>query len=63
VCTSPRHQIQQDDPARAIIGFARQHEVTQILIGPIHSSWPHIAVGGRVLTGGPLSLLVLACIA
>ena len=43
------HEIQQDDPARAIIGFARQHEITQILIGPIHRSWPHIAVGGRIV--------------
>ena len=43
------HEIQQDDPARAIIGIARQHEITQILIGPIHRSWPHIAVGGRIV--------------
>ena len=43
------HEIQHDDPARAIIGFARQHEITQILIGPIHRSWPHIAVGGRIV--------------
>ena len=43
------HEVQQDDPARAIIGIARQHEVTQILIGPIHRSWPHIAVGGRIV--------------
>jgi two-component system, OmpR family, sensor histidine kinase KdpD len=43
------HEIQHDDPARAIIGFARQHEITQIVIGPIHRSWPHIAVGGRIV--------------
>ncbi len=43
------HEVQQDDPARAIIGFARQHEITQIVIGPIHRSWPHIAVGGRIV--------------
>jgi two-component system, OmpR family, sensor histidine kinase KdpD len=43
------HEIQQDDPARAIVGFAQQHEITQILIGPIHRSWPHIAVGGRIV--------------
>jgi len=33
----------------AIVGFAQQHEITQILIGPIHRSWPHIAVGGRIV--------------
>jgi two-component system, OmpR family, sensor histidine kinase KdpD len=43
------HEMQQDDPARAIVGFARQHEITQIVIGPIHRSWPHIAVGGRIV--------------
>jgi two-component system, OmpR family, sensor histidine kinase KdpD len=43
------HEIQQDDPARAIVGFAQQHEITQILIGPIHRSWPHLAVGGRIV--------------
>jgi two-component system, OmpR family, sensor histidine kinase KdpD len=43
------HELQHDDPARAIIGFARQHEITQILIGPVHRSWPHIAVGGRIV--------------
>jgi two-component system, OmpR family, sensor histidine kinase KdpD len=43
------HEIQQDDPARAIVGFAQQHEITQILIGPINRSWPHIAVGGRIV--------------
>ena len=41
------HEIEDDDPARAIVGFARQHEITQIVIGPIHRSWWHIAVGGR----------------
>jgi K+-sensing histidine kinase KdpD len=34
---------------RAIVGFAQQHEITRILIGPIHRSWPHIAVGGRIV--------------
>ena len=43
------HEIQQDDPARAIVGFAQQHEITQIVIGPINRSWPHIAVGGRIV--------------
>jgi two-component system, OmpR family, sensor histidine kinase KdpD len=40
------HEIQQDDPAQAIVGFARRHEITQIVIGPIHRSRWHIAVGG-----------------
>ena len=43
------HEIQQDDPARAIVGFARQHEITQIVIGPMHRSWWHIAVGGPIV--------------
>jgi two-component system, OmpR family, sensor histidine kinase KdpD len=43
------HEIQEDDPARAIVGFARQHEITQILISPIHRSWWHIAVGGPIV--------------
>ena len=43
------HEIQQGDPARAIVGFARQHEITQIVIGPIHRSWWHIAVRGPIV--------------
>jgi two-component system, OmpR family, sensor histidine kinase KdpD len=43
------HEIQQDDPARAIIDFARQHEITQIVIGPIHRSWWRMAVGGPIV--------------
>jgi two-component system, OmpR family, sensor histidine kinase KdpD len=43
------HEIQQDDPARAIVDFARQHEITQIMIGPIHRSWWHTAVGGPIV--------------
>jgi two-component system, OmpR family, sensor histidine kinase KdpD len=42
------HEIQEDDPARAILGFARHHEITQIAIGPVHRKW-HIAVGGPIL--------------
>ena len=53
-----RRQVErrgQNDQLRAstrcavAVGFARQHEITQILIGPIHRSWPHIAVGGRIV--------------
>jgi two-component system, OmpR family, sensor histidine kinase KdpD len=43
------HEIQQDDPARAIVGFARQHGITQIVIGPIHRSWWHMTVGGPIV--------------
>jgi two-component system, OmpR family, sensor histidine kinase KdpD len=43
------HEIQDGDPARAIVGFARQHEITQIVIGSIHRSWWHIAVGGPIV--------------
>jgi two-component system, OmpR family, sensor histidine kinase KdpD len=43
------HEIQEGDPAPAIIGFARHHEITQILIGPVHRGWPHIAVAGRIV--------------
>ena len=40
------HEIQDDDPARAIVGFAQQHQTTQIVIGSIQHSWWHIP-GGR----------------
>ena len=43
------NEIQQDDPAGAIVGFAQQHEITQIVIGPIHRSWWHMAVGGPIM--------------
>ncbi|HMD93742.1 MAG TPA: universal stress protein [Trebonia sp.] len=43
------HEIQDDDPARAIIGFARQHQITQIVIGSIQRGWWHITDGGPVL--------------
>jgi len=43
------HEIQQDDPARAIIGFAREHEITQIVIGPPHRGWWPTAVGGPIV--------------
>jgi K+-sensing histidine kinase KdpD len=41
------NEIQQDDPAPAIVDFARQHEITQILIGPVRG-W-HVAVGGPIV--------------
>ena len=43
------HEIQDDDPARAIVGFARQHQITQIVIGSIQRSWWHITDGGPIL--------------
>jgi two-component system, OmpR family, sensor histidine kinase KdpD len=43
------HEIQDDDPARAIVGFARQHQITEIVVGSIQRNWWHIADGGPVL--------------
>jgi two-component system sensor histidine kinase KdpD len=43
------HEIQDDDPARAIVGFARQHQITQIVIGSMQHSWWRITNGGPIL--------------
>jgi two-component system, OmpR family, sensor histidine kinase KdpD len=43
------HEIQDDDPARAIIDFARQHQITQIVIGSMQRNWWHITDGGPIL--------------
>jgi two-component system sensor histidine kinase KdpD len=41
------HQIHDDDPARAIARFARQHQITQIVIGSSQRSrWQQLAGGG-----------------
>jgi len=41
------HEIQDDDPARAIARFAREHQITQIVIGSSHRSrWQQLAGGG-----------------
>jgi two-component system sensor histidine kinase KdpD len=41
------HEIQDDDPARAIASFARQHQITQIVIGSSQRSrWQQLAGGG-----------------
>jgi len=41
------HEIQDDDPARAIARFARQHQITQIVIGSSQRSrWQQLAGGG-----------------
>jgi two-component system sensor histidine kinase KdpD len=43
------YEIQDDDPARAIIDFARQHQITQIVIGSIQRSGWHITDSGPTL--------------
>jgi two-component system, OmpR family, sensor histidine kinase KdpD len=43
------YEIQDDDPARAIVDFARQHQITQIVIGSIQRSGWHITDGGPIL--------------
>jgi two-component system sensor histidine kinase KdpD len=41
------HQIQDDDPVRAIVSFARQHQITQIVIGASRRSrWQQLTGGG-----------------
>ena len=43
------HEMDDDDPARALVSFAREHQITQIVIGSIQHSWWHIADGGPIL--------------
>jgi two-component system sensor histidine kinase KdpD len=44
------HQLQDDDPARAIAAFARQHQITQIVIGSSQRSrWQQLTGGGSNL--------------
>jgi two-component system, OmpR family, sensor histidine kinase KdpD len=43
------NEVQDDDPARAIVSFARQHQITQIVIGSIQRGWWHFADGGPIL--------------
>ena len=43
------HEIDDDDPARALVSFAREHQITQIVTGSIQHSWWHIAEGGPIL--------------
>jgi two-component system sensor histidine kinase KdpD len=41
------HELQDDDPARAIAGFARRHQITQIVIGSSQRSrWQQLMGGG-----------------
>jgi two-component system, OmpR family, sensor histidine kinase KdpD len=44
------HEIEDDDPARAIARFAREHQITQIVIGSSQRSrWQHLAGGSHVV--------------
>jgi two-component system, OmpR family, sensor histidine kinase KdpD len=41
------HEVQGDDPARAIAAFAQEHQITQIVIGSSQRSrWQQLAGGG-----------------
>src|SRR3984957_12478818 len=43
------NEVQDDDPAQGIVSFARQHQITQIVIGSIQRGWWHFADGGPIL--------------
>ncbi len=43
------YEVDDDDPARALVSFAREHQITQIVIGSVQSSWWHIAGSGPIL--------------
>ena len=43
------HEIEDDDPARAIISFARENQITQIVIGSVQHSWWHIPGGKPIV--------------
>ena len=43
------HEIEDDDPARALIGFARERQATQIMLGSTQHNWWHIVEGGPVV--------------
>jgi two-component system, OmpR family, sensor histidine kinase KdpD len=43
------HEIEDDDPARAMLSFAREHQITEIVIGSIQRSWWHIPGGGPIV--------------
>ena len=45
------HEIQGDDPARAIARFAQEHQITQIVIGSSQRSrWQQLTGGGSNVT-------------
>jgi two-component system, OmpR family, sensor histidine kinase KdpD len=44
------HELPADDPARAITGFARDHQITQIVIGSSQRSrWQELIGGGSIV--------------
>jgi two-component system sensor histidine kinase KdpD len=43
------HDIEGDDPARALLTFARESQATQIMLGSIQHSWWHVAEGGPIV--------------
>jgi two-component system, OmpR family, sensor histidine kinase KdpD len=45
------HEVQGDDPARAIAAFAQEHQITQIVIGSSRRSrWQQLTGGGSNVT-------------
>jgi two-component system sensor histidine kinase KdpD len=43
------YELEDDDPARAIVSFARENQITQIVIGSIQHSWWHIPGGKPIV--------------
>ncbi len=44
------HELQADDPARAIVEFAAAHQITQVVIGSsMRSRWQELTGGGSVV--------------
>jgi two-component system sensor histidine kinase KdpD len=43
------YEIPDDDPAEAIVSFAREHQITQIVVGSMQHSWWRISRGGPIL--------------
>lgn len=41
------HELQDDDPARALAAFAAEHQITQIVIGSSQRSRWQEVIGGR----------------
>ena len=45
------YQVEDDDPTRAIVAFAQQHQITQIVIGSSQRSrWQQVTGGGSRVT-------------
>ena len=42
------HEIEDDDPARALVSFARGRQATQIMLGSHQRGWWHVADGGPI---------------